>query len=110
MEWLIIFVYFFPTLNALKSRYLTSIFIINLFLGWTFIGWVVALAWSVMPNPPGTENEKNSIQKFVATIKECRRENLKDQPSGPEILISTAIIITVIAIVILIPALTIPPM
>lgn len=23
-----------------------AIFIINLFLGWTFIGWVVALAWA----------------------------------------------------------------
>jgi len=24
-----------------------SIFVMNLFLGWTLIGWVVALAWSL---------------------------------------------------------------
>ena len=26
-----------------------SIFTINLFLGWTFIGWVICLAWSLSP-------------------------------------------------------------
>jgi hypothetical protein len=41
--------YFIPALVA-YSRSLantSSIFIVNLFLGWSLIGWVVALAWAV---------------------------------------------------------------
>ena len=31
----------------------TGIFVLNLFLGWTFIGWVVALVWAfTKPQPP----------------------------------------------------------
>jgi Superinfection immunity protein len=51
----IIFVlsYFAPTFIAKnrKHRYLESIFMVNLFLGWTLIGWVVAIAWACMATP-----------------------------------------------------------
>ena len=41
--------YFLPTIIALARRQRNSlaIFLLNFFLGWTFIGWVVALVWSV---------------------------------------------------------------
>ena len=41
--------YFLPTIIALMRRQRNSlaIFLLNFFLGWTFIGWVVALVWSV---------------------------------------------------------------
>jgi hypothetical protein len=41
--------YFLPTIIALirKQRNTLAIFLLNFFLGWTFIGWVVALIWSV---------------------------------------------------------------
>lgn len=41
-------VYFLPTLVVIfkNKNNGCSIIIINLFLGWTFIGWVVALAWA----------------------------------------------------------------
>lgn len=41
--------YFLPSLIAiLRSHHQWgAIAVINLFFGWTFIGWVVALAWSV---------------------------------------------------------------
>ena len=45
----ILILYFFPTLIAAfkgKSNSL-AIFALNLFLGWTFIGWLVALIWSL---------------------------------------------------------------
>ena len=41
--------YFLPTIIAVagRRRNTFAIFLLNLFLGWTFIGWVVALVWSV---------------------------------------------------------------
>ncbi len=41
-------VYFLPTIIAVvrKKRNALAIFLLNLFLGWTFIGWVVAIVWA----------------------------------------------------------------
>jgi len=44
--------YFLPSLIGSKRRNANSIFIVNLFLGWTLVGWVVALAWAVAAEPP----------------------------------------------------------
>lgn len=47
---LIGFVYFIPTICAYSGTRHSkreSILIVNLFLGWTFIGWVIALAWAL---------------------------------------------------------------
>lgn len=40
--------YFLPTIEAAlrKHRSLTSIGLVNLFLGWTLIGWVASIAWA----------------------------------------------------------------
>jgi MFS family permease len=36
-----------------KHRYRLPIFLLNVFTGWTFFGWVAALVWAAMPvNPP----------------------------------------------------------
>jgi hypothetical protein len=41
--------YFLPTIIALirKQPNALAIFLLNFFLGWTFIGWVVCLVWAV---------------------------------------------------------------
>ncbi|MEW5666182.1 superinfection immunity protein [Pseudomonas putida] len=41
-------IYFLPTFVAAKRAHPngTSIFLLDLFLGWTFIGWLAALIWS----------------------------------------------------------------
>ena len=39
-------VYFIPSYVGRNKRNHTSIILLNLFLGWTFIGWVVALVWA----------------------------------------------------------------
>ena len=46
----IVAIYFLPTIIAMKrnKRNTNAICLLNLFLGWTFIGWVVALVWSAM--------------------------------------------------------------
>ena len=40
--------YFFPTIIAgiRKHRELFAIFVLNAFLGWTYVGWVLALVWA----------------------------------------------------------------
>jgi Superinfection immunity protein len=43
-------VYFMPTWVAgtRDKKDSTAIFLLNLFLGWTLVGWVVALVWACM--------------------------------------------------------------
>jgi hypothetical protein len=46
--------YFLPALVA-GSRHLPergAITVLNLFLGWTFIGWVIALLWAITAPSP----------------------------------------------------------
>lgn len=45
----IVMVYFIPSMAAGKKKRGTAVFVLNLFLGWTFIGWVVALVWALSP-------------------------------------------------------------
>ena len=42
-------IYFLPTIVAerKKKTNLNSIFVVNFFLGWTLLGWVIALAWAL---------------------------------------------------------------
>jgi len=40
-------IYFIPTFCASDKKNFNSIAMLNLFLGWTFIGWVVALVWGL---------------------------------------------------------------
>jgi ABC-type sugar transport system permease subunit len=45
--------YFIPTLVAMgrRKRNTAAIFALNLFLGWTLLGWVLALVWSLSVDP-----------------------------------------------------------
>ena len=46
--------YFLPSIIALakSKRDLLAIFLINLFLGWSVIGWIVALVWAAKSDAP----------------------------------------------------------
>ena len=48
----ILFIYFLPTVIALTRGHLSAlaIFFLNLFLGWTMLGWLIALIWSCTGN------------------------------------------------------------
>jgi Superinfection immunity protein/zinc-ribbon domain len=39
--------YFLPSILGRNKRNFGAIFVLNLLLGWTLIGWVVALVWAV---------------------------------------------------------------
>ncbi|WP_128699313.1 superinfection immunity protein [Candidatus Velamenicoccus archaeovorus] len=47
---LMIVFYFLPTLVAYfrQHKNILAIFVLNLLLGWTVLGWVGSLVWSVM--------------------------------------------------------------
>jgi len=38
--------YFLPTIVGLRKRNVLAIFVFNALLGWTFLGWVLALVWA----------------------------------------------------------------
>lgn len=46
--------YFLPSIIALakSKRDITAIVLLNFILGWTMIGWVVALVWAVKTDVP----------------------------------------------------------
>jgi T4 superinfection immunity protein len=46
--------YFLPSIIALarSKRDLLAIFLLNLFLGWSVIGWIVALVWAAKNDVP----------------------------------------------------------
>lgn len=52
--------YFIPTMVASNRGHLSvaAIFMFNLFLGWTFLGWVLALVWSL------TSNTKANAERY----------------------------------------------
>jgi len=40
--------YFLPSIVGRKKKNANAICVLNIFLGWTFIGWIVALVWALM--------------------------------------------------------------
>ena len=46
--------YFLPTIIALarSKRDTLAIFLLNFFLGWSVIGWIVALVWAAKHDAP----------------------------------------------------------
>ena len=74
-------IYFLPSFNASSRKHpnTSSIFLLNLFLGWTLLGWVAALVWSAssikrgsedLPKAPtGQEDAYEKLEK-LASLKE----------------------------------------
>lgn len=60
MFWILLFlalflwVFWMPTIVAVMNQHPSAvmIFLINLFFGWTFIGWLIAMIWARNPKPP----------------------------------------------------------
>jgi Superinfection immunity protein len=44
--------YFLPSIIGKDKRDAMGIFLVNLFLGWTLIGWVFALLWACASDRP----------------------------------------------------------
>lgn len=72
--------YFLPAVIASRRSLpnKNSVFIVNLFFGWTFVGWVVALAWAVSGTPSqqyqalsSHEAEPGTASPPPSDIKQC---------------------------------------
>ena len=102
-----IFIYFLPSYIASKrkARSGCGIFVVNLFFGWTFIGWIVALIWAASdttrdevarvarapsyypaPPPPGQRTCPNcgrAIRQGATTCPNCRYNMARRMKSCP---------------------------
>ena len=62
--------YFVPTIVASYkgAPQFASIFVVNFFLGWTIVGWVVALAWALKTEPKPVQVIMNQTPTSTATL------------------------------------------
>uniref|UniRef100_A0A6M3J0P8 Putative superinfection immunity protein n=1 Tax=viral metagenome TaxID=1070528 RepID=A0A6M3J0P8_9ZZZZ len=60
-------IYLLPTVHGYGKQHFAGIAILNIFLGWTFVGWVVALVWAVSDsNAPKTRaTSKTPVSDFI---------------------------------------------
>lgn len=50
---IITLLYFLPTIvSSNRGHSTTGILLLNLFLGWTGIGWIVLMLWALLSTPP----------------------------------------------------------
>ena len=70
--------YFLPSILAWSGRNFAPVLAINLFLGWTLIGWVVALAWALKEEP---RPAKVIVQQPAAALL-CRDCGKYSQPGA----------------------------
>lgn len=64
---IILAAYFLPAIIAIKDKHLQrgAITILNLLLGWTILGWVIALVWACMKSSANNNiSYADEIQKL----------------------------------------------
>jgi hypothetical protein len=59
-------VYLIPSFVAHGKRREHEIFVVNLLLGWTLVGWVGALVWAMMDSPKGVSAKGSGPAPTVA--------------------------------------------
>jgi hypothetical protein len=67
-------IYFIPSFVAVGKRNSGAIFALNLFLGWTFIGWVGALIWAIMDKEPVRRKQPLNYDTKLSYCPFCKVE------------------------------------
>ena len=62
-----VLMYFVPTIAARNKSQFSPVAILNLFLGWTIVGWVIALAWA-LEDPQQTVVQQFPVNPFQSPI------------------------------------------
>jgi len=65
--------YFIPTIAGYKTKNASGVFILNLLLGWTVIGWIAALIWAY------SSPEEKQVQNWIYTCNKCGYKKSIDQ-------------------------------
>ncbi|TWT41096.1 hypothetical protein RAS1_37880 [Phycisphaerae bacterium RAS1] len=80
-----LFVYFLPTIVAVHRNHYntTAIFALNLLLGWSFVGWVVALVWSLTAPPPAYPREIGAPLSPASGRVASELDALRERASAP---------------------------
>lgn len=75
--------YFAPTIIAVvrKKRNAGAIAVLNIFLGWTVVGWVVALVWALSVDAPAVT--VTNISNYPSTPAPGMSTIHSNAPSGP---------------------------
>lgn len=83
--------YFIPTVIAVIRDHhnKVAIAVLNTFLGWTFIGWVAALVWSVtanknQPNPDWRRLEQQTQRREVVWDAPVADQKPQESPAPPQ--------------------------
>ena len=76
---LIFCLYFLPSINAYskKKRNKGAVLTLNFFLGWTVIGWIVALIWSSTNDAPAAVVVEKHTQEKSASSELADLHDLK---------------------------------
>jgi hypothetical protein len=55
-------IYFIPTIIAIirHARNAVGIVVLNILGGWTFVGWIIALVWSITDKQQGNSLNSNT--------------------------------------------------
>ena len=94
---LIVFLYFLPLVVAGARHHPSAggIAVLNIFLGWTFLGWVVALAWAfsgtgrpatviqVNTGTPSHSHEPRSVGRSSGAMRSVTPEALDQEERVP---------------------------
>jgi len=78
---IIIPLYFIPTFvaSSRKKTNLGAIFTLNLFLGWSLIGWVVTLVWALSNNETNQQVTVNSQNNYSNIDQLTKLKELHDK-------------------------------
>ena len=85
---LAILFYFLPAMIGAKRDHknMGSIFVLNLLLGWTFVGWVVAMVWAFSDQTPvQTQQEPKQNKPSIPSDRFIANKPLpKEEPKTKE--------------------------
>ncbi len=98
-------IYFLPSIIAgcKGKKNAGAIFILNLFLGWTFIGWVISLVWAAIYEQKSCRKCRQIVADVSATrCSKCGhislRQQIKEMPITAKIFFTIAIIMLTVLI------------
>jgi Superinfection immunity protein len=60
--------YFLPAIIARNKRNATAIFWLNFLLGWSLVGWVIALVWALTNDPQPAVVQPYHAPQLAASI------------------------------------------